>query len=228
MKFKSPVLSAVSGAVAGLVGSHNQGGMYFRARAMPTDPATAFQQAIRTAVTQLSTAWSSELTQAQRDGWEVYATNVPLTDVFGDARTRSGEQHYIRSNVPRLQIGAARVDVAPTLFDLGSFDFALTGAIAVNTLQVDIGDSAAWREEPGSYLIVQTSRPQSAGINFFKGPWRLGDTIQGDETTPPADTETVDAAFDFAIDSKVFVRARVTRADGRLSGAVVASIVATM
>jgi len=228
MKFKSQLVTAISGAVGGLVGSHNQGGMYFRARAIPTDPQSSAQEAIRNAVTTLSNSWSGTLSQAQRDAWEVYAVNVPLTDVFGDSRTRSGEQHYIRSNVPRLQAGLDQVNDAPTVFTLGDFTAPTYSVTAAqDEVVVEFSDDDDWVGEDGSALLVYQSRPQSAGINFFKGPYRLGGNIEGDAGSPLSSPEAFTAPFPVEAGAKIFFRARVTRADGRLSGATVASVIAT-
>jgi len=43
MKFKSPILSQASGSIAGITFSHNRGGMYVRARAVPTNPGSPQQ-----------------------------------------------------------------------------------------------------------------------------------------------------------------------------------------
>ncbi|KKM06452.1 hypothetical protein LCGC14_1743870, partial [marine sediment metagenome] len=47
MLFKSGLITQGSGSIGGLTASHNRGGMYFRARTIPTNPATSFQTVVR-------------------------------------------------------------------------------------------------------------------------------------------------------------------------------------
>lgn len=221
MKIKSPLVSQMSGSVAGLTGSHNQGGLYFRARSVPTNPASAQQVAVRDAATSLVTAWGSVLTASQRDAWRTYATNVPLTDTLGEARTTSGIAHYVRSNVSRIQAGLPRVDDAPTTFDLGSFTEISIAATAADPYTVDVtfDDTDAWVNEDDAAMLLYFSRQQSPGIQFFAGPYRLGgSTIDGDSSTPPTSPATIAAQFAGTAANAIFGYARVTRSDGRLSG----------
>ncbi len=219
MKFKSPIFSQASGSLAGTVFSHNRGGMYVRARSIPTNPNTPFQQALRGFMTQLATAWSSTLTPGQRAAWELYAANVPLIDRLGEPRTVTGLNMYTRSNVPRLQAGLARLDNAPTIFDLGSFTEPTIDAIDVNANTADIGFTAGddWVSEDGAALLVYISRPQSQSINYFKGPYRFAGAVLGNSTTPPTSPQTINLPFPAVAGQRLFFAFNVTRADGRLS-----------
>lgn len=221
MKFKSPIFSAVSGSVGGATYARNAGGMYVRARATPVNPQSLEQTAIRNALTVLTTRWASVLTQDERDAWAVYAANVPLTDTLGDARNRSGQQQFLRSNVSRLQAGLAIADTAPTTFDLGSFTPVTSygaGEAASPNSNFTIDPDDDWANETGSAMLVYVSRPQSPGINFFKGPYRLATTVLGDDSTAPIPPVDFDAPFAIVEGQKLFGYVRVTRADGRLSG----------
>jgi hypothetical protein len=100
VKFKSQVYASVSGSVGGLTYSHNQGGMYCRARAVPTNPNTSFQQTLRNAMGQLTTRWGQTLTQTQRDAWAVFATNVPVVDSLGESRTIPPLSWYLKAPTP--------------------------------------------------------------------------------------------------------------------------------
>lgn len=217
MRFKSPIVGAVSGSIGGTTYAHNAGGMYMRARATPTDPGTTYQIAIRAYVAGLVNFWVCTLTQAQRDAWEVYATQVPLPDVFGDPRYRSGINHYVRSNVPRLQYGLTRKDDAPTIFNLGEYSVpTIVASEGPQHITVTFNPADAWCDEDGSYLLVWCSRPQNASINFFKGPYRKVYYIAGSSSDPPVDPVPMTAPFAFTAGQKLYVRYNVVRADGRL------------
>jgi hypothetical protein len=222
MKFKGTIIGEASGSLASMVFSHNRGGQYIRQRTIPTNPNTSFQQAIRTLVSQLTSLWQTTLTAPQRDAWDVYAEAVPLLDPLGEPRNVGGLGMYIRSNVARLQADPTnlpRVDDAPTIFNLGDFTAPSFGNLTEAGQTVDITFNAGddWANEDDAAMIIFSSRPQNASINFFKGPYRYSSVILGDSVAPPVSPETDAVSFPFVLGQKVFFRAVVTRADGRMS-----------
>lgn len=218
MKFKSSLLAQASGSVGGSTYSRNRYGAYIRNRAVPVNPSSPQQIAVRGYFAQLASLWSSTLAASQRDAWELYGANVPLVDKLGDPVNCNGLCHYIRSNVPRLQAGLPRVDDGPTVFDLGPYTpvNALTN-VTLNAVDVSFTDTDAWCDEDDSALLVSTSRSMSNTINFFKGPFRYAGKIDGDSTTPPTSPATNTAAFAVTVFNATYVRVAVSRADGRLS-----------
>jgi hypothetical protein len=219
MLIKSSLLTQASGSVGGLTAAHNQGGIYLRGRTIPVNPASAQQVAVRNFLSQLTTAWGSALTAAQRAAWQTYADNVPMANRLGDMRPIGAIAHYVRSNVPRLQAGLARVDDAPTVFDLGSFGtVTLTGtADDPYALSVDFDDTDDWMNETGSAMLVYASREKAPTINFHKGPYRYAGAIEGDDSSPPSSPAAIDSQFAGTADNVAFGYVLVTRADGRLS-----------
>ena len=218
MKFKSQTLTQASGSVGGLTFSHNQGGLYTRARSIPTNPATAFQVAVRNFVTQLANNWGSVLTAAQRTEWRIYNENVQFPDAFGDPRSIGAMPNYVRSNVARLQAGLARVDTGPAIFNTGEFS-PLTFTVDAATDDVDVAfdNTDDWASEVGSALLLYASAPQSPTIDFYKGPYRFAGLVAG-AAVPPTSPATILLPFAVVAGQKIFFQARVTRADGRLSG----------
>lgn len=220
MLFKSALVTQASGSVGGITASRNAGGMYFRARALPTNPNTPFQQEVRNAMTQLTGRWGDVLTGAQRDAWKVYGEQTGLLNPLGDQVNVSGISMYTRSNISRIQAGLDIADAAPTVFNIGDFTAPVLSAPSEGSqdfsLSFTTGD--AWVDEDGSAMLVYVSRPQNPTINFFKGPYRLAATIPGDGTTAPTSPVAVDVPFAITAGQRLFVKVRVTRADGRLSG----------
>lgn len=219
MKFKSAILTQASGSVGGATYSRNRGGMYIRARSVPTNPSSAFQETVRALVASLTTAWVSTLTAAQRSAWNVYAENVLMPDSLGEARNIGGLGHYIRSNVPRMQAGLSRIDDGPTVYSLPTFTAPTIDAITAADDDADITFTAAddWATETGGALIIAASRPQNVSINYFTGPYRYAGLVEGDDTTPPTSPAAIDLPFAVTAGQRVFFRMRVCRADGRLS-----------
>lgn len=219
MKFKSQVLTEASGSVGGLTYSHNRGGMYTRARSVPTNPNSSYQQIIRGFVAALTSAWQDTLTAAQRTAWDTYALNVLMKDRLGENRNIGGLAHYCRSNVPRLQAGLTRVDDGPTTFNLGEFTNPTIDEVDATADEIDVGFTEAddWVGEDGAAMMVLVSRPVGVAINYFKGPYRFAGSIDGDAVTPLTTPQSLALPFPVVVDQKVFASFRVSRADGRLS-----------
>lgn len=219
MKFKSQVVTQASGSIGGTTYSHNRGGMYMRSRAVPTNPNSPQQQAVRTAVAALVSAWNNVLTAPQRLVWDTYAANTPVLNALGEPINAGGLGMYIRGNVPAIQAGLARIDDGPTVFNTGEYTEPVVGTIsaAAGTMSLAFTATDAWANEDGAAMLVLASRGQNPSINYFKGPYRFAAAILGDSTTPPTSPEVVTLPFAVAVDQKVFSQVRVVRADGRLS-----------
>lgn len=218
MKFYSQVYSSVSGSVGGLTYAHNQGGMYARARAIPTNPNSTQQQSLRNAMGNLTTAWNQTLTSAQRLAWSVFATNVPLLDKLGQSRTISALAWYVKANSIRLQSGLSRIDTAPVVWELGTLTLpVLTLTPSAATASLAFNNSDAWANEVGGAMLVYASRPQNPSINFFNGPYRYAGRING-AATPPTSPATITLPFVTGpAGTQLFMKVVAVRADGRPS-----------
>jgi hypothetical protein len=220
MKFKSPLLSQASGSLAGNTFSRNKGGMYVRARATPTNPNSAFQQAVRSLMAQLSTVWSSVLTQVQRDAWDLYAANTPLVDTLGESRPVTGLNMFTRYNVPALQSGLIATPklAAPAIFNLGDYTAPAVDDINTTDQEIDISFNNAddWAKAAGNAMLIYVSRPMNPSINFFKGPYRYAGKIVG-ATSAPTSPASIALPFVVAAGQKLFIKASVARSDGRMS-----------
>lgn len=215
------LFTQMSGSVGGVTGSHNRGGLYVRARAIPVNPSTAEQQVVRNAMGINSTAWTETLTEVQREGWRTYATNTPIVGPLGDPRNIGGIAMFNRANVARAQAELEPVLNAPQIFDLGTFTAPQLVAVdsATDTADFNVTDTDEWANENGSAMLVFASRPQNQSIASFKGPYRFAGAIMGSAMTPPTNPQTINLPFPVTADQKVFFKINVTRADGRYSTA---------
>lgn len=232
MLVKSAIVSEGSGALGGLVWSHNAGGQYLRQRVVPTNPQTMRQGMSRTALSQISEAWSGTLNQGQRDAWIAYADAVELPGPLGDFRTVSGLNMFIACNVPRIVAGLDRVDDGPTTLTLAPLSM-LSMAVATDWQPtVTFTDGDTWAGEDDAALIVQLGLGVMNTINFFKGPYASTWIVAGNTMTPvttPQDPTQVSGSVAYAptAGQRVFWRARATLADGRLSSPQTGFAVAT-
>lgn len=218
MKFKSPLIASASGSLAGITASRNKGGQYFRRRAVPTNPNSTYQQAVRGYLNTLSNLWLNTLTAAQRVAWDTYAANVPLLNPLGDPINVTGLNMYVRSNVALLQAAMTRVDDAPTTFNLGDYtnpSFAYDAT--ASEIDVTFDNTDAWANEDDAAMLVYGSRQQGASVIFFKGPYRFAGTIDGDSATPPTSPAAISAPFPAVAGNNCHCRIVVVRADGRVS-----------
>lgn len=206
-----------SGKQGGIVWSHNRGGPYVRNRAIPTNPNTARQVAVRNSVRSISIAWDIALTQDQRDAWDLYGANVSWTNRLGQAINLTGLNHFVRSNTPRVMNAIARVDAAPTIFDLATaeLELAVSASEATQDLTILGQDPADWIGEAGAWQFIFMGAPQNGGTKFFGGPYRQLTAVPG--AGPPPFPVVIAAAFPFAEGQRIWVRTRIARADGRLS-----------
>lgn len=218
MKLKSALATEMSGSLGGMVASHNRGGLYLRARVIPVNPNTSLQQVIRGFVAQLSSLWLNTLTFLQREAWDEYALQVPLPDRLGEPRNVGGLAMYVRSNVPRLQNDLTRVDDAPTIFNLGDYTPPSISSLSEATQSVFVvfQEEDPWVSEDGAAMLFYASASTNLSINYYKGPYRLFDTILGNNTLPPTSPDTLTGMRPFVFGQKMFFRLNVTRVDGRL------------
>jgi len=166
---------------------------------------------------QLSNFWVNVLSATARAEWDTYGTIVGATDPLGDQIPLSGLNAYQRSNVPRMQSGLGRVDVAPVIFDRGEYTLPTFSVQAAgDTVTVAFTSTDAWASQVGSSMLVYASRPVNPSIVYFKGPYRFAGRING-AATPPTSPAIIALPFPCATTQKVFVRVTVSRVDGRLA-----------
>lgn len=217
MKGLPLLLTGMSGSVGGLTFSHNRGGAYVRDRAIPTQPNTFQQVIVKAIFGTLSGLWSSLLTQAQRDDWDLYAAATPLTDKLGQPFFPTGLNMYIRGNTPSIQSGGTRVDAGPATAGLPVASVptvtSITASTDVLSMAFTIGD--AWVDLDDHNLLVYASRGQKASINFFKGPYQFAGKVTGDATTAPTSPAAITIPFNIQVGQKVFFRATLLDDIGR-------------
>lgn len=231
MKFKSEIVTQASGSVGGVTYSRNRGGLYRRARAIPTNPDTTNQQQVRNAFTALIGTWNN-LSQAQRDAWDLYGQNTPKTDVLGSEIQLSGQNEFVAANTPRIQAQlrvATAVEVpfvasGPTIFNRGDFTNPTFTMSVATGLDVAFTNTDDWANEDEAALLIYQGRPVNAGRTFFKGPYRMVGIVLGNSTTAPTSPVNISAAtlaslgYTPTAGQNANIAVAVTRADGRYSG----------
>jgi hypothetical protein len=219
MKFTSTKFSAASGSEGGTTFSRNRYGMYCRTRAVPVNPNTARQQAVRNLFQQLADFWNSQLSAAQRIAWNLYGSQVTMLDKLGQEIFLTGFNHYLRSNTVVLAAPYPRVDDAPTIFTLAESDGSFAAAIseATQLVSVTFDTNLDWVGEDDAGMLIKMSRPVNAGQTFIPPVFRMAGFIDGDSGTPPTSPQTIACPFVATEGQNVLIEGRIVRADGRLS-----------
>lgn len=221
MLVKGLLASVMSGKLGGIVASHNSGGQYFRALAIPVNPATAAQTAVRNAFLSSGAAWVNDLSDQERDDWNAYATALGSTNPLGDPIDPGGKGLYQGFSTPRLRNSLVMPTAAPVVIARPGFTTPTLTGFDLPNQEADIGfdNTDAWANETGGAMLVYISPPRATSINFFKGPYRLAGTILGDPVTAPTSPAPIPLPFTIAATQRVFFRFRITLADGRLAEA---------
>lgn len=218
IKFGGGVVQ-MSGSIAGDTFARNRYGNYCRAKTKPTNPNTGRQQLIRSAIAALTVRWSQTVTAAQRAAWNLYGANVSMKNRLGESVFLTGFNHYIRSNSFLQAYSKTIVDDGPVIFELPAQDplFTVAGGEAAQQITVSFDDTLDWDNETGGYLIYYQGVPQNAQRNFFAGPYRLLSFTAGVTGAPVASPVVEAVVFAIAEGQRQWARARILRADGRLS-----------
>lgn len=208
----------MTGSIAGTTFARNRSGNYARARTTPVNPSSAPQEKIRAVIAYLTDRWLETVTPAQRSAWGDYASAVAMKNRLGESINLSGFNHYIRSNSGLLYADQAIVDAAPTTMSIPDQDptLACAASEATQQLSVTFDALAAWASEVGGFMFVRMSRPQNPTRNFFAGPYLYAGAIEG-EVIPPTSPETITCPTPIVEGHRLWIAARIARADGRLS-----------
>lgn len=216
MKYKSQVYTQASGSIGGVTYSHNAGGLYTRARAIPVNANTVYQQAVRNFMQQCAAAWSTILTAPQRAAWKNYADSVPYMNSLGEPVFITGLAMYCACNTPRLQAGLTRIDAGPTVLVLPTFTLPVYTVTAPQTGSMAFTNTDAWAAEVGGAMLLRTSQGTGVGINYFKGPYLYAGKVAG-AATPPTSPASLPPSYPVVAAQRVHYAIRIVRADGRIS-----------
>lgn len=217
VKFGNGV-AGMAGSINGTTFARNRYGSYARNRTKPVNPGSVGQQDARINLADAVARWRETLTAAQRTAWDLYAAAVSMKNRLGEVINLTGQSHYVRANAARFRASVTAVDAGPTELALPEKDSTLAVAISAATqnLSVTFDNTLNWAGETGGYMSIYASRPQSVTVNSFKGPYLYAGKIAG-AATPPTSPATIASPFPVVAGQKVFVKAAIMRADGRLS-----------
>lgn len=191
-KALSHLMSIIRGSVGGITYTANQfAQIVLRQRTAPVQPGTPLQTLVKTAFSAASQAWR-DMTQLQRDSWDVYAHTCIYTGPTG-TYTIPGRSIFMSGYAlaTYLNSGGYAINV-PVLTPPLQTGFAVLGDIktldpAVPGVGFDLSIVNPNPSELSCLLSLSLGFDQSR--NFYKGPW--DDTMTAGVSIPASSSVLV-------------------------------------
>lgn len=218
MKIIPALTGPMSGKLGGMVASRNRGGQYFRRKAVPVNPDTTRQVAVRSNFATLISYWNNLLTQAERESWIQWAANTPRIDSLGQTHILTGQNAFVGYNSLRLQAGLAVVEENTGVYNRGEAA-AIESAQFVNVPPAALLITLAYSSVPSANgnALIYIGRPQNQSVNFYKGPYRFTQAVSITAGTPISINDIVESLWPYPIPENIKLPMRVvtTYVDGR-------------
>lgn len=230
----SPIIAGASGSMGGMTASRNRYGAYLRARVVPVNPNTQKQALVRSAFALALARWrgndAGNIMIISRQRWAEYAAAVPVLK-GGLSQYVSGLNAYMASAVIRELMGCSTsYQFAPLELVGPETDTVVASELKVEadgsnpSVSIAFDNTLPWAKEApvagerGGALLIYASSPQPSSVNYFNGPFRYAQKVDGVATTG-AVSPVVLTSLPFVImpGEKVFFKFRIIRADNRLS-----------
>ena len=167
-----------------------------RAKAIPTQPRTSRQLAVRNILTSLSRSFGA-LTLQQIQDWNEYAAAHPRTDQMGVPFSPSGANMYTGLNFYRMDNGAAAATTPPTDPPVASIaTLALGGAPATPANGETIAITWNGTEANADYVEIAVAGPfQTKARKPQESDWTHLVYTAGDVALTTMNTGNVDSYF---------------------------------
>ena len=164
-----PMVGQASGSIGATTFSHGRSGTYTRRRAIPVNPMSAAQSAIRAGFGAANANWRDVLTPAEREGWKDYAAQTPITNRLGDRVPLTGNAMFAAFNAQWYRVHGTFVDTPPSTPGEASATLLTqtAGEIAgwiITDLGVVVGGGA-------KAMLYIGSNPVSPAVNFYGSPY---------------------------------------------------------
>lgn len=200
----SALVSDMRNKLNGSVFSKNRSGSYLRNKVTPVNPQTTFQTNVRAQFTALAQNWRG-LTEGQRLTWASQVDSYKKTDIFGDLKSPSALNLYMRLNGNLGAVNVAPMSICPVAGDTPEIsDVAVTGDLSSTALTISTSLLAV---PAGVAYILDATKPLSAGKNFVKSEYRQIGVLDSAEVLPYNAWADYIAKYGApAVGQKVFIR----------------------
>lgn len=206
------------GKLGGQVASKNRGGAYVRTKVTPVNPQSLAQSGVRANFSAVSALWRG-LTDANRASWNEAVNNWQRTDIFGDLKTPSGFNLFMRLCTP-LQNAFGDVIIgsyAPTPVEMPALS-EVTATYTTGTDSLDLVTTVENDLDLEQYVYnIYATAPQSAGKSYVKNAFRQIGWVEADGATRDISALYVAKFGTLPMNSNVQIRVQaLSRATGQL------------
>lgn len=206
------------GKLGGQVASKNRSGAYVRTKVTPVNPQSLAQSGVRANFSAVSALWRG-LTDANRASWNEAVDNWQRTDIFGDLKTPSGFNLFMRLCTP-LQNAFGDVIIgsyAPTPVEMPALS-VVTADYAVGPNTLTLATDVANDLDLDQYVYnIYATAPQSAGKSYVKNAFRLIGWVEADAASRDIADLYTDKFGALPEDANVRIRVQaLSRATGQL------------
>jgi len=151
-----------SGSRADITAGRNRFGQYYRTKAIPVNPESPKQAAIRQAFAELARTWRT-LTNQQRASWSSLGDQLKKKDSLGQVYSLTGLQIFQSFNMVRKMISLDPLTTAPVF---GNTWTPTLDHVSAEPGEMNVTLATAAPSQKG--LLVYASPPLSAGRTFNK------------------------------------------------------------
>ena len=194
------------GKLGGHVLTKNRNGAATRTKVTPVNRRSSTQTTARSNFSSLSQNWRA-LTDAQRASWNAAAPDFVKHNIFGDSYSPTGKNLYMIINRALDRAGSARVTTPPAATVPTALTALTIGSLTTAAVPFTF---AATPVAAGTKLIVEATRPLSAGISFVKNQYRFVQTVAAAATSPQDIFTAYNLLFGAPVSGKkIFIRVTV-------------------
>lgn len=206
------------GKINGSVASKNRSGAYVRTKVTPVNAQSTAQMNVRSNFATISALWRG-LSNNNRASWNEAVNNWQKTDVFGDLKTPSGFNLFMRLCTP-LQNAFNDVNIAlyaPTPVEMPALS-KVTATYVTGTSALNLATTVANDVDLEQYVYnVYATAPQSPGKSFVKNDFRLLGWVEAVTSTRDIADLYIAKYGEIPVDSNIHVRVQaLARATGQL------------
>lgn len=204
------------GKINGTVLSKNRGGAYARVKVTPSNPRSAAQMFVRSNLAFLAQKWKT-LTQNERNAWGANVSNYTRTDIFGDIKTPTGYNLFMRINTA-LRDASTELFFnipAPTVDVVAADSAGLAASAGSLSLSTYFPDDA----EMNGYLLVDASPQLSPGVSTAGSRFKRIENLEVNDFSALGITDLLSsysAIYGAPVEGqKIFVRFTVMMSNGQ-------------
>lgn len=163
------MMTDARGKLGGQVFSKNRGGAYVRTKVTPSNAQTPFQTAVRGILTFFASNFRA-LTDNQILAWNNAVSDFTGTDIFGDVKTPSGIDLYVKLNANLAKVGESAISNPPLpsnvsqLTGISVVAAAGAGTVSISADQATVG--------AGQRMYIEATPNLSPGKSFVKSEFR--------------------------------------------------------